>query len=105
MGFFSPLYKGEEMKRSEMIQKFDECYEQWVEDWLAANINELEGFVGLSDRLLKVCEDAGMNPPECQRKLTKEELEGFNKLFKGCKTGLLDEDDTITDFCWEDEDE
>jgi len=51
------------MKKSEFKQKLDECYSQWVDDWLAANINELEGFVSLPDRLVKVCEDVGMKPP------------------------------------------
>ena len=48
------------MKKSEFKHILDECYSQWVDDRLAANINNLEGFVSLPDRLLKICEDAGM---------------------------------------------
>lgn len=51
------------MKRSEALKLIDKTYEQFVEDWLKADIDNLEGFDPLNERVLKALEEAGMLPP------------------------------------------
>jgi hypothetical protein len=53
----------QDMKRSEALKLIDETYDKFVQDWLNADINNLEGFDPLNKRVLKVLEQAGMLPP------------------------------------------
>jgi hypothetical protein len=52
------------MKRSEALKLIDETYNKVVQDWLNADINTLEGFNPLNERILKALEQAGMLPPK-----------------------------------------
>jgi len=85
------------MKKTDLIKELLPIYANHIEQYGCVIVDVLMG------QIIDKAVVSGMSPPECQRKMTKEELEGFNKLFKYSDTGLLDEDDTITDFCWEDE--
>ena len=51
------------MKRSEALKLIDETYNKFVQDWLKADIGNLEGFDPLNERVLKALEQAGMLPP------------------------------------------
>jgi hypothetical protein len=51
------------MKRSEALKIIDEEYGKFVEDWLKADIDNLEGFVALNERILSALEKEGMLPP------------------------------------------
>ena len=51
------------MKRSEALKLIDETYGKFVQDWLKADIDNLEGFDALNERILKALEQAGMLPP------------------------------------------
>lgn len=51
------------MKRSEALKIIDDQYGQFVEDWLKADLDNLEGFVPLNERILLALEQAGMLPP------------------------------------------
>jgi len=52
------------MKRIEAKKIIDDCYNKFVDDWLAANMNNLSEFEPLSSRILKALEDAGMGLEE-----------------------------------------
>ena len=51
------------MKRSEALKIIDEEYGKFVEDWLKADIDNLEGFIPLNERILSALEKSGMLPP------------------------------------------
>jgi hypothetical protein len=51
------------MKRSEALKIIDDTYATFVEDWLKADINNLEDFIPLNERILSALEKAGMLPP------------------------------------------
>lgn len=51
------------MKRSEALKLIDKEYGKFVEDWLKADIDNLEGFVPLPERILSALLEAGMLPP------------------------------------------
>jgi hypothetical protein len=51
------------MKRSEALIIIDNEYGKFVEDWLKADINNLEGFAPLNERILTALEKSGMLPP------------------------------------------
>lgn len=51
------------MKRSEALKIIDEVYGEYVQDWLKADINNLERFTPLNERILNAIEKAGMLPP------------------------------------------
>lgn len=51
------------MKRSEALKIIDDEYGKFVEDWLKADLNNLEGFIPLNERILVALEQAGMLPP------------------------------------------
>jgi hypothetical protein len=51
------------MKRSEALKLIDSTYGEFVQDWLKADIGNLEGFEPLNERILKALEQAGMLPP------------------------------------------
>lgn len=92
------------MKRSEMLEKYSNDEKL---DYLLMCLYQGDNFgifEEVFERCLSIAEEAGMLPPETLRKLTKEELDSFNKLF-AYGTDQMTEDDTITDFCWEPEDD
>lgn len=41
----------------------DEVYDQFVQDWLKADINNLEGITPLNERILDALMKSGMLPP------------------------------------------
>ena len=51
------------MKRKEALKIIDEIYGQFVDDWVKADLDNLEGFVPLNERILNALEKAGMLPP------------------------------------------
>jgi hypothetical protein len=51
------------MKRSDALKIIDDTYSKFVEDWLVADINNLEDFLPLNERILSELEKAGMLPP------------------------------------------
>lgn len=51
------------MKRSEALKLIDEEYANFIEDWLKADITNLENFIPLNERILKRLEASGMLPP------------------------------------------
>lgn len=51
------------MKRSEALKIIDDAYGEFCADWLRADLNDLEGFVALNERILSALEKAGMMPP------------------------------------------
>jgi hypothetical protein len=78
------------MKRSEALKIIDKEYELFVQDWLKADIDNLEGFVPLNERILSALEKQGMQPPN----VTLDELvPGF----------LTENGDKHYYACWEDE--
>lgn len=51
------------MKKSEALKIIDDEYGKFVEDWIKADIDNLQDFVPLNDRILTALLDAGMLPP------------------------------------------
>ena len=51
------------MKKSEALKIIDEEYGKFVEDWIKVDIDNLEGFVPLNERILNALINAGMLPP------------------------------------------
>jgi hypothetical protein len=51
------------MKRKEALKIIDTEYGKFVEDWIEADISNLDGFVPLNERILTALEKAGMLPP------------------------------------------
>jgi hypothetical protein len=51
------------MKKSEALKIIDDEYGKFVEDWLKADIDNLEGFIPLPERILNALVKAGMLPP------------------------------------------
>jgi hypothetical protein len=51
------------MKRKDALKIIDEIYTQFVDDWIKADLDNLEGFVPLNERILNALEKAGMLPP------------------------------------------
>ena len=51
------------MKRSEILNILDSEYAKFVEDFLEADLDNLEGLTPLNERLLQAIEKAGMLPP------------------------------------------
>lgn len=51
------------MKRSEALKIIDDTYGKFVEDWIKADLDNLEGFSPLNERILSALEKAGMLPP------------------------------------------
>ena len=51
------------MKRKEALKIIDEICGQFVDDWMKADLDNLEGFVPLNERILNALEKAGMLPP------------------------------------------
>ena len=56
-------YQWGKMKKSEALKIIDEVYGEFVQDWLKADINNLEGITPLNERILNALEKAGMLPP------------------------------------------
>lgn len=54
------------MKRSEALKIIDDTYSEFCEDWIRADLDNLEGFVALNERILSALERAGMIPPARQ---------------------------------------
>jgi hypothetical protein len=55
--------EGDEMKRSEAEAVIDKCYQEFVNDWINTNLDNLDPFVSLPTRVLIALEKAGMLPP------------------------------------------
>lgn len=51
------------MKRSQVLKIIDDEYGKYVEDWIRADISNLEGFIPLPERILSALEKTGMLPP------------------------------------------
>ncbi len=51
------------MKRSEALKIIDDEYGRFVEDWIKADLDNLEEFIPLNERILIALEQAGMLPP------------------------------------------
>lgn len=51
------------MKRSKALKIIDEKYAEYVADLLEADIENLEGFIPLNERILSALEKEGMLPP------------------------------------------
>lgn len=51
------------MKRSEALKTIDDVYSKFVDDWIKADIDNLEGFIPLNERILTALEKEGMLPP------------------------------------------
>ncbi len=51
------------MKRSEALDIIDKAYTEFVEEWLQIDLNNLENFTPLKERVLSALEEAGMLPP------------------------------------------
>ncbi len=51
------------MKRSEALKIIDDEYGKFVEDWIKADLDNLEEFIPLNERILIALEKAGMLPP------------------------------------------
>jgi hypothetical protein len=47
------------MKRSEALRIIDDEYGKFVDDWIKADISNLEGFAPLNERILAALEQAG----------------------------------------------
>ncbi len=56
------------MKRKEALKIIDEEYSKFVDEWIKADIENLEKFSPLSERILSALEKAGMLPPFCYLK-------------------------------------
>jgi len=51
------------MKRSEALKIIDDVYGKFVQDWIDADLDNLEEFSPLNERILVALEKAGMVPP------------------------------------------
>jgi hypothetical protein len=51
------------MKRSQVLKIIDDEYGKFVEDWIKADMNNLQDFVPLNERILSSLEKLGMSPP------------------------------------------
>lgn len=51
------------MKRSDALKIIDDTYGKFCADWLQVNLDNLDGFVPLNERILNALESAGMLPP------------------------------------------
>jgi len=51
------------MKRKDALKIIDEIYTQFVDDWIKVDLDNLEGFIPLNERILNALEQAGMLPP------------------------------------------
>lgn len=51
------------MKKSEALKIIDDEYGKFVEDWIKVDIDNLQDFIPLNDRILTALLDAGMLPP------------------------------------------
>lgn len=51
------------MKRSEVLKLIDKVYGEFVEDWINADLDNLEEFIPLNERILSELEKVGMSPP------------------------------------------
>jgi len=81
------------MKRSKALKIIDDTYGEFCADWIKADLNDLEGFVALNERILSALEKAGLQPPN----VTLDELLP--------KSGLSEVGDKHYYSCWEPEDE
>ena len=54
--------------RTEALAIIDRVYGEFCDDWLKADIDNLEGFVPLNERILSALEKAGMLPPQDDNK-------------------------------------
>lgn len=59
------------MKRTEALAIIDRVYGEFCDDWLKADIDNLEGFAPLNERILSALEKAGMLPPQDDSKSFK----------------------------------
>lgn len=51
------------MKRSEALKIIDEQYGKFVDDWIKADLDNLQDFIPLPERILMALEKGGMLPP------------------------------------------
>jgi len=51
------------MKRSEALKIIDDVYGKFVQDWIEADIDNLQEFSPLNERILSALEKSGMLPP------------------------------------------
>ena len=58
-----------------------------------------------AEEILNLMEGMGMTPPTHLRFLTKKEVDHFNSSIKGEMTVPWTEDDSFSEFTWEEEDE
>ena len=68
------------MKRSDALKVIDQAYGEFVEDWLKADISNLEGFIPLNERILAALEDSGLTQVWAQENVESGiELHKFQK--------------------------
>lgn len=65
------------MKRSEALKVIDDVYGEFCADWMRADLNDLEGFVALNERILSALENAGMVPPQRVKATYDHTLGGY----------------------------
>jgi|688.fasta_scaffold123535_9 hypothetical protein len=51
------------MKRKDALKIIDDTYGKFVDDWVKVDLDNLEGFVPLNERILSALEKEGMLPP------------------------------------------
>jgi hypothetical protein len=52
------------MKRTQVLSLIDKIYGEFVDDWMKVDMNNLDGFVPLNERILSALEEVGMYPPD-----------------------------------------
>jgi hypothetical protein len=63
------------MKRSEALKIIDDTYEKFCADWLQVDLDNLEEFIPLNERILNALENSGMMPPSKEGVIKIQELE------------------------------
>lgn len=51
------------MKRKDALKIIDDTYGKFVDDWIKVDLDNLEGFIPLNERILSALEKEGMLPP------------------------------------------
>jgi hypothetical protein len=51
------------MKRSEALKIIDDVYGKFVDDWMKVDLDNLQAFIPLNERILTALEKEGMLPP------------------------------------------
>ena len=65
------------MKRSEALVIINDEYGKFVEDWIRADISNLERFIPLPERILSALEKVGMYPPSVTMHEGKEFIDSL----------------------------